>query len=119
MVLEYKKLSQSFEKAKVERESCAMNAELVSSSNMKAALSKLETENEELRSRSEEMLISQSFEKAKVERESCAMNAELVSSSNMKAALSKLETENEELRSRSEEMLNENQRLAGIISFWT
>ncbi|KZV27959.1 hypothetical protein F511_35977 [Dorcoceras hygrometricum] len=37
----------------------------------------------------------------------------------MQAALSKLATESEELRSRSEEMLNENQRLAGIISSWT
>ncbi|KZV49148.1 tRNA pseudouridine(38/39) synthase-like [Dorcoceras hygrometricum] len=37
----------------------------------------------------------------------------------MKAALSKLITENDELRSGSQEMLNENQRLAKIISSWT
>ncbi|KZV39458.1 hypothetical protein F511_42276 [Dorcoceras hygrometricum] len=64
-------------------------------------------------------LLSQSFEEVKAERESCAINAELVSSSNMQAALSKHVIENEKLRSRSEEMLNENQRLAGIISSWT
>ncbi|KZV19148.1 hypothetical protein F511_10039 [Dorcoceras hygrometricum] len=52
MVLEYTKLSQSFEEVKAERESCAKNTELVSSRDMKAALSKLETENENLRSRS-------------------------------------------------------------------
>ncbi|KZV36573.1 hypothetical protein F511_43394 [Dorcoceras hygrometricum] len=34
----------------------------------------------------------------------------------MQAALSKLETDNEKLRSRSEEILNENKRLASIIS---
>ncbi|KZV41456.1 hypothetical protein F511_36013 [Dorcoceras hygrometricum] len=56
MVFEYKKLSQSFEEVKAEKESCAMNTEQTSSSNMQAALSKLETENAELRSRSEEML---------------------------------------------------------------
>ncbi|KZV44642.1 hypothetical protein F511_34123 [Dorcoceras hygrometricum] len=55
-VLEYKKLSQSFEEFKAERESCATNTELVSSRDMQAALSKLETENENLRSRFEEML---------------------------------------------------------------
>ncbi|KZV17533.1 spindle pole body component 110-like [Dorcoceras hygrometricum] len=37
----------------------------------------------------------------------------------MQAALSNLATENDELRSRSEETLKENQRLTGIISFWT
>ncbi|KZV50503.1 hypothetical protein F511_07772 [Dorcoceras hygrometricum] len=41
---------------KTEIESCATNAELVDSSNMQAALSKLVTKNEELRSKSEEML---------------------------------------------------------------
>ncbi|KZV50759.1 hypothetical protein F511_25621 [Dorcoceras hygrometricum] len=56
MVQEYKKLSQSFEEVKAERESCATKVELVISSYMQAALSKLETENEELRSRSQEML---------------------------------------------------------------
>ncbi|KZV32044.1 spindle pole body component 110-like [Dorcoceras hygrometricum] len=55
MVLEYKKRSQSFDEVKSERESCAANVDLVGSSNMQAALSKLVTENEELRSRSEEM----------------------------------------------------------------
>ncbi|KZV32320.1 hypothetical protein F511_04028 [Dorcoceras hygrometricum] len=50
------KLYQSFEEVKAERESCATNAELAGSSNMQAALSKLLTENEELRSKSEEML---------------------------------------------------------------
>ncbi|KZV15707.1 metallopeptidase [Dorcoceras hygrometricum] len=63
--------------------------------------------------------LSQSFELVKVERESCATNAELVGSRNIQAALSKLVTENEELRSKSKEMLNENQRLAGLISSWT
>ncbi|KZV29671.1 hypothetical protein F511_08382 [Dorcoceras hygrometricum] len=38
MVLEYKKLSQSFEEVKAERESCATNTELVSSRDMKDAL---------------------------------------------------------------------------------
>ncbi|KZV17570.1 calcium-dependent protein kinase [Dorcoceras hygrometricum] len=47
MVLEYKKLSQSFEKVKVKIESCVISAELVSSSNMQATLSKLEYENTE------------------------------------------------------------------------
>ncbi|KZV27033.1 hypothetical protein F511_07854 [Dorcoceras hygrometricum] len=37
----------------------------------------------------------------------------------MQAALSKVTIENDELRSRSQEMLNENQRLADIISSWT
>ncbi|KZV36825.1 cell division control protein 48C [Dorcoceras hygrometricum] len=41
---------------KCQQESCATRAELVGSSNMQATLSKLETENAELRSRSEEML---------------------------------------------------------------
>ncbi|KZV22817.1 spindle pole body component 110-like [Dorcoceras hygrometricum] len=63
--------------------------------------------------------LSQSFEEVKAEKESCSHKAELVSSSEMQAALSMLATENDDLRSRSEEMLNENQRLAGIISSWT
>ncbi|KZV38660.1 spindle pole body component 110-like [Dorcoceras hygrometricum] len=37
----------------------------------------------------------------------------------MQAALSKLESENEKLGIGSEEILNENKRLAGIISSWT
>ncbi|KZV30336.1 hypothetical protein F511_37219 [Dorcoceras hygrometricum] len=49
MVHEYKKLSQSFEEVKAEKESRATKAELVSSSKMQAALSKLSTENEELK----------------------------------------------------------------------
>ncbi|KZV53558.1 hypothetical protein F511_27107 [Dorcoceras hygrometricum] len=56
MVQEYKKLSKSFEEVKAEIESYATKAELVSSSNMQAALSKLATENDELRSMSQEML---------------------------------------------------------------
>ncbi|KZV47771.1 hypothetical protein F511_41720 [Dorcoceras hygrometricum] len=56
MVLDNKKLSQSLEEVKCERESCATSVELVSSINMQAALSKLETENEKLRSRSKEIL---------------------------------------------------------------
>ncbi|KZV39875.1 hypothetical protein F511_18679 [Dorcoceras hygrometricum] len=56
MVLEYRKFSHSFVEVKAEKESCATSAELISSSNMQAALSKLETEYAELRSRSEEML---------------------------------------------------------------
>ncbi|KZV23092.1 hypothetical protein F511_06616 [Dorcoceras hygrometricum] len=56
MVQEYNKLSKSFEEVKAERESYATKAELVSSSNIQAALSKLATENEELKSRSQEML---------------------------------------------------------------
>ncbi|KZV54727.1 hypothetical protein F511_42124 [Dorcoceras hygrometricum] len=56
MVLEYRKLSHSFEEVKAEKESCATSAELVGSSNMQAALSKLVTENEELRNKSEEIL---------------------------------------------------------------
>ncbi|KZV17423.1 scarecrow-like protein 30 [Dorcoceras hygrometricum] len=56
MVLEYKKLSQSFEEVKAEKESDVTSAELVGSSNMQAALSKLETENAELRGGTEEML---------------------------------------------------------------
>ncbi|KZV25173.1 two-component sensor histidine kinase bacteria [Dorcoceras hygrometricum] len=56
MFLEYKKLSQSFEEVKAEKESCANKAEPVSSSDMQAALSKLVTENDELRSRSQESL---------------------------------------------------------------
>ncbi|KZV21186.1 hypothetical protein F511_28058 [Dorcoceras hygrometricum] len=51
MVQEYKKLFQSFEEVKAEKESCATKAELVSSRDMQAARSKLATENEELRSR--------------------------------------------------------------------
>ncbi|KZV16692.1 hypothetical protein F511_20613 [Dorcoceras hygrometricum] len=47
MVQEYKKLSQSFEEVKAEKERCANKAELVSSSNIQAALSKIESENEE------------------------------------------------------------------------
>ncbi|KZV35918.1 UDP-glucosyltransferase [Dorcoceras hygrometricum] len=53
--IEYKKLSQSFEEVIAEIESCAVKAELVSSSDMKATLSKLAAENDELRSRSEKM----------------------------------------------------------------
>ncbi|KZV24001.1 spindle pole body component 110-like [Dorcoceras hygrometricum] len=56
MVQEYKKLSQSFEEVKAEREIYATKAELIISSDMKDALSKLEIENEELKSRSQEML---------------------------------------------------------------
>ncbi|KZV32565.1 hypothetical protein F511_36773 [Dorcoceras hygrometricum] len=56
MVLEYKKISQSFKEFKAEEESCATSAGLAGSSAMQAALSKLENENPELRSRSEEML---------------------------------------------------------------
>ncbi|KZV56581.1 hypothetical protein F511_04990 [Dorcoceras hygrometricum] len=56
MVLEYRKLSHSLEEVNAEKESCATSAELVGSSNMQDALSKLETENAELRSRSEEMI---------------------------------------------------------------
>ncbi|KZV21304.1 hypothetical protein F511_25626 [Dorcoceras hygrometricum] len=53
MVHEYKKLSQYFEEVMAEKESHASKAELVSSSEMQAALSKLSNE---LRSRSLEML---------------------------------------------------------------
>ncbi|KZV50138.1 spindle pole body component 110-like [Dorcoceras hygrometricum] len=56
MVLEYNKVSQSFEEVKAKIESCATNNELISSRNMQDALRKLETENENLRSRSEKML---------------------------------------------------------------
>ncbi|KZV45831.1 hypothetical protein F511_35274 [Dorcoceras hygrometricum] len=56
MFLEYKNLSQSFKEVKAEKESDAMSAELVSSSDMQAALCKLVTENEELRNKSEEIL---------------------------------------------------------------
>ncbi|KZV35517.1 hypothetical protein F511_34905 [Dorcoceras hygrometricum] len=56
MVLVYRKLSHSLEEVKAEKESCATSAELVGSSNMQAALCKLETENAELRSRLEEMI---------------------------------------------------------------
>ncbi|KZV35336.1 Squalene monooxygenase [Dorcoceras hygrometricum] len=63
--------------------------------------------------------LSQSFEEVKAKKESCLTSAELDGSSNMQATLSKLVTDNEELRIRSEEILNENQRLAGIISSWT
>ncbi|KZV18817.1 acyl-CoA dehydrogenase-related protein [Dorcoceras hygrometricum] len=56
MVQEYKKLSESFKEVKVEKKSCATKVELVSSSEMQAVLSKLSTENDELRSRSQEML---------------------------------------------------------------
>ncbi|KZV41954.1 hypothetical protein F511_28958 [Dorcoceras hygrometricum] len=56
MVQEYKNLSQSFEEVKAERESCATKSELEGSSEMQTALSKMSTENEQLRSRSEEML---------------------------------------------------------------
>ncbi|KZV20883.1 two-component sensor histidine kinase bacteria [Dorcoceras hygrometricum] len=55
MVHKYKKLSQSFEEVKAEKETCATKFELVSSSEMQAALSKLATENDELRIRSQEM----------------------------------------------------------------
>ncbi|KZV48404.1 hypothetical protein F511_28482 [Dorcoceras hygrometricum] len=44
------------EEVKAEKESCTIKSELVSSSDMQAALSKLATENEELKSRSQEML---------------------------------------------------------------
>ncbi|KZV32771.1 hypothetical protein F511_31732 [Dorcoceras hygrometricum] len=63
--------------------------------------------------------LSQSFEEVKAEKESRATKAEPVSSDDLLTALSKLMTENEDLRSRSQEMINENQRLAEIISFWT
>ncbi|KZV26453.1 hypothetical protein F511_36771 [Dorcoceras hygrometricum] len=63
--------------------------------------------------------LSQSFEEVKAEKESHATKVELVSSSKMQTALSKLSTENDELRIRSQDMLNENQRLADIISSWT
>ncbi|KZV27872.1 hypothetical protein F511_37955 [Dorcoceras hygrometricum] len=56
MVLEYKKLSQSFKEFKAEEESCATSAGLAGSSAMQATLSKLENENADLRSWSEEML---------------------------------------------------------------
>ncbi|KZV38634.1 phragmoplast orienting kinesin 2 [Dorcoceras hygrometricum] len=56
MVHEYKKLFQSFEEVKAENESHATKAELVSSSEMQSALSKLTIENDELRNRSYEML---------------------------------------------------------------
>ncbi|KZV42318.1 hypothetical protein F511_40437 [Dorcoceras hygrometricum] len=56
MVLEYRKLSHSFKEVKAEKENCATSTELVGSNNMQDALNKLETENSELRSRSEEML---------------------------------------------------------------
>ncbi|KZV52675.1 hypothetical protein F511_21055, partial [Dorcoceras hygrometricum] len=56
MVQEYKKLSKTLEEVKAKRESYTTKAELVRSSDMQAALSKLETENEELKSRSQEML---------------------------------------------------------------
>ncbi|KZV16907.1 RNA-dependent RNA polymerase 6-like [Dorcoceras hygrometricum] len=56
MVLEYKKLSQSFKEFKAEEESCATSAGIAGSSAMQAALSKLENKNVELRSRPEEML---------------------------------------------------------------
>ncbi|KZV19621.1 hypothetical protein F511_10524 [Dorcoceras hygrometricum] len=50
MVLEYRKLSHSFKDVKAEKESCATSTELVGSSNMQAALNKLETVNSKLRS---------------------------------------------------------------------
>ncbi|KZV38347.1 hypothetical protein F511_21617 [Dorcoceras hygrometricum] len=56
MVLEYKKLSQSFKEFKAEEESCATSAELAGSSAMQAALSKLENENAEWKNRTEEIL---------------------------------------------------------------
>ncbi|KZV38224.1 spindle pole body component 110-like [Dorcoceras hygrometricum] len=56
MVQEYMKLSQSFEEVKAERESRATKAEMFSSSDMQASLTKLATGNEELKSRSQEML---------------------------------------------------------------
>ncbi|KZV38178.1 putative pre-mRNA-splicing factor ATP-dependent RNA helicase-like [Dorcoceras hygrometricum] len=56
MVLEYKKLSQSFTEFKAEEESCATSAELVGSGSMHAALSKLKNENADLKNRSEELL---------------------------------------------------------------
>ncbi|KZV54824.1 hypothetical protein F511_39737 [Dorcoceras hygrometricum] len=49
MVLEYKKLSQSFKEFKAEEESCATSAELANSSAMQATLSRLENENAELK----------------------------------------------------------------------
>ncbi|KZV35452.1 hypothetical protein F511_30829 [Dorcoceras hygrometricum] len=63
--------------------------------------------------------LSQSFEEVKAEKESRATKVEFVSSDDLQNALSKLMTKNEELRSRSQEMMNENQRLAEIISSWT
>ncbi|KZV29178.1 hypothetical protein F511_36176 [Dorcoceras hygrometricum] len=59
MIHEYKKLSQSFEEVKSEKESRATKAELVSSENLQTALSKLMTENEELRSMSQDMIENQ------------------------------------------------------------
>ncbi|KZV17001.1 spindle pole body component 110-like [Dorcoceras hygrometricum] len=56
MVQEYKNHSQSFKEVKAERESCATKGELVSSSDQQATLWNLATENDELRSRSEEIL---------------------------------------------------------------
>ncbi|KZV25995.1 phragmoplast orienting kinesin 2 [Dorcoceras hygrometricum] len=56
MVLEYKKLSQSFKEFKAEEESCATSVELAGSTAMQAALSKLENENDELKNRTEEIL---------------------------------------------------------------
>ncbi|KZV40662.1 hypothetical protein F511_32624 [Dorcoceras hygrometricum] len=53
---EYKKISQSFKEFNAEEESCATSSGLAVSSAMQAALSKLETKNAELRSRSVEML---------------------------------------------------------------
>ncbi|KZV30656.1 hypothetical protein F511_12929 [Dorcoceras hygrometricum] len=50
MVIEYRKLSQSFEEVKAEKEIP------VSSYDLKTALSKLKTENDDLRSRSQEMM---------------------------------------------------------------
>ncbi|KZV21466.1 hypothetical protein F511_15617 [Dorcoceras hygrometricum] len=56
MFQECKKLFQSFEEVKAERESCETKAKLFRSSDMQDALSKLATENEELKRRSKEML---------------------------------------------------------------
>ncbi|KZV58408.1 hypothetical protein F511_15842 [Dorcoceras hygrometricum] len=58
MVLEYKKLSQSFTEFKAEEESCATSAELVGSGAMQAALSKLNNENAELKNRNCKELIN-------------------------------------------------------------
>ncbi|KZV23551.1 hypothetical protein F511_36489 [Dorcoceras hygrometricum] len=64
-------------------------------------------------------MLSQSFEEVKTEKESRSMKAEPVSADDLQTSLSKLTSENEDLRSRSQEMINENQRLAAIISSWT
>ncbi|KZV37647.1 hypothetical protein F511_03953 [Dorcoceras hygrometricum] len=56
MVVKYRKLSQSFEEVKAEKESRATKAEPVSSDDLQTPLSKLKTENEDLRSRFQEMM---------------------------------------------------------------